>query len=204
MMAAKRTAAYRARKRMTQEGKDELRAKSCVYTQTYRMKKKKLELEGRKVSKMKKKHPAMTSAQKSRAYRARKRMTKEGTEELRARGRVYNKRHCLKKKMVGRANSNKQTNLRQSTTEKNKQPAMTNAERQAAYRARKRATEEGIKELRAKGRIYSEKHRKKKEVMQGANDLMNETFYEFDFETKEKSDLDIGQGAYCFDDKNEG
>ena len=91
------------------------------------------------------------AAKRTAAYRARKRMTPEGIEELKRRGRENSRRYRLKKKLEGQAKS----------IPKKKSTAMTSAQKSAAYRARKRMTQEGIAELRARGRLHSARHREK-------------------------------------------
>ena len=84
---------------------------------------------------------------------------------------------------------------------------MTSAQKSAAYRARKRMTQEGVAELRARGRLYSARHREKNKkkgprtdgthlktggrdssaqpdelINGGCKSLMNEALYEFDMD----------------------
>ncbi len=102
-----------------------------------------------------------SAAKRSAAYRARKRVTQEGLEELRARGRENSRRYRLKKKLAGQATS----------TPTKKSTAMTSAQKMAAYRARKRMTQKGIDELRAKGRANSARYRgKQKEKKKNPSD----------------------------------
>ena len=158
-IAAKRTAAYRAQKRQTKEGVDELRAKARAYSKKYRMKKKGLDAQTTATPKAKR--PAMTGAEKAAAYRARKRMTIEGREELRARSRASSRKWRMKNKM--KAEVKIETTKSKGTVVLQKK-AMTGAERQAAYRARKRATLQGTIELREKGKAYNRRYRMNQKV----------------------------------------
>ncbi len=138
-------------------------------------------------------------------------MTQEGIEELKAKGRENSRRYRLKKKLEGQA----------KCTPKKKITAMTGAQKTAAYRARKRMTQEGTDELRARGRAYSARNREKNkkknlrtdgnhvkpgdgysssqpdELISGAcQSLMSEALYGFDMDESDVSEqylMDIHQ-----------
>lgn len=137
-IAAKRSAEYRAKKRITQEGVDELRAKARAYSKKYRMKKKALDEAG--------------IAEKSAARQARKRMAAERLEEMRAKSRASSEKHRMKKKAA------------QGQMTKTSRLKKTAAERQADYRARKCTTLQGEIELREKSRVYNRKYRLNKKI----------------------------------------
>ena len=128
---------------MTKEGVDELKTKARIYSKKYRMKKN--ASDARTMN--------MTSAQRSAAYRARMKSTDNGLEKLRAESRASSRRYRMKNKMM-KTEDTIETN---KNVEKTK--PMTGAERQAAYRARKRATLQGTNELRKKSRMDNRKCR---------------------------------------------
>ncbi len=99
------------------------------------------------------------AAKRTAAYRARKRTTDEGTEELKAKGRENSRRYRLKKKAMSAPIT--------------KRHAMTSAQRTAAYRARKRMTQEGVDELRAKGRVHMARLREKKQKQKSPRDHLH-------------------------------
>ncbi len=163
-IAAERMAAYRAKKRMTKEGVDELKTKARVYSKNYRMKKNASDAR-------------TMNTQRSAAYRARMRSTDQGLKDLRAKSRASSQRHRMKKKM----NKNVEKTV-----------PKTGAERQAAYRARKRATLQGTKELREKSRMYNRKCRMNNHMDKKVDTIIESELYR-DLQFQQFGDDDVDE-----------
>ena len=97
-----KTAKWREKQRSDPETAAKLKERGRINSRNYRLKKKMAKLAAQKKLKLpehlKKKSRAMTSTEKTRAYRARIRATPVGVELLRARGREYSQRHRMKKR----------------------------------------------------------------------------------------------------------
>lgn len=169
-------AAYRAKKRMTKEGVDELKTKARVYSKNYRMKKNASDARTMNI----------TSTRRTAAYRARMKSTDNGLEKLRAESCASSQRYRMKKKKI-EADPSIETNKNVEKT-----VPKTGAERQAAYRARKRATLQGTNELREKSRMYNRKWRMNNHMDKKVDTIIESELYR-DLQIQQFGDDDVDE-----------